>query len=429
MTGDRPADLVAAWYRVRVPGLLALAVASCVGAALTASVPLWLTTAGALGLLADAVFSGRRRRGQALLSVWLDATATAAALAALQVPNYVLAVPFLYLMGTAPALLPRRQALVMWCYDAVLFFLVWNSHSLAILLFGPALTGEAQWQQEALIIGIFTVLALAQMTIMGGAVRRHHETRQAQLEDLLRSRDEFLAGASHALRTPLTSVVGFGQLMEQNWGHKLPPEAGEMLAELNQQGEELAGLVDDLLVRAEDASGRLHVRAEPTDLREITAQVVRSFAWLYPQKLIRLRGDLQAMASGDPVRVRQIVRNLMSNAVRHGGNLIVVEVKAGTEATLAVSDDGSGLPVARGLPDLHPFERCDPSTPSPSLGLGLPVSQRLAYLMGGQVTYERTAWITTFTLTLKGAPALPGPAGQSATPAHTDEIPVLSRPG
>jgi len=223
-------------------------------------------------------------------------------------------------------------------------------------------------------------------------------------------------------------VVGFGQLIEQNWGHKLPPEAGEMLAELNQQGEELAGLVDDLLVRAEDASGRLHVRAEPMDLREITAQVVRSFAWLYPQKLIRLRGDPQAMVCGDPVRVRQIVRNLISNAVRHGGNLIVVEAKAGTEATLAVSDDGSGLSAARGLPDLHPFEQCDPSTPSPSMGLGLPVSQRLAYLMGGQVTYQRTAWITTFTLTLKGATVPPDPAGQSATPAApTDGIPALSQ--
>ena len=426
--GDRPADLVAAWYRVRVPGLVVFAVASAVGAALTRSVPFWLTAAGALGLLVDALCSGRRRRGQALLSVWLDATATAAGLAALQVPNFVLAVPFLYLMGTAAALLPRRQALLMWGYDAVLLFIVKDTDPLAILLFGPAQAGEVQRVQETLIIGIFMILALAQMMIMGGAMRRHHETRQAQLEDLLRSKDEFLAGASHALRTPLTCVIGFGRLMERNWGHKLPPEAGEMLAELNQQGEELARLVDDLLVRAEDSSGRLHPRSEPTDLREIAAQVVRSFAWLYPHKLIRLRGDRQAMACADPIRVRQIVRDLISNAVRHGGDLIVVEAKAGTEATLAVNDNGPGLPAGGGLPDLHPFERCHPSAPSPSMGLGLPVSQRLAQLMGGQVTYKRADRTTTFTLTLIGDSAPPGPDRQPATPAaHTDRIPALSQ--
>lgn len=404
-----------------------LAVAACVGAVRTGSVPLWITTAGVLALLVDATLSGRRRRGKALLSVWLDAMGTAAALAALQVPKYVLAVPFLYLMGTAVALLPRRRALAMLCYDVVLFAVVWVSEPLWSRVFGTAPASGARWQMESLIVGVFLVLALAQMMILGGAVRRQHETRQAQLETLLRSKDEFLAGVSHALRTPLTSVVGFGQLMEQLWGHKLPPEAGEMLAELNQQGEELAGLVDDLMVRAEDAAGRLHLRAEPTDLREIAAQVVKSFAWLYPHKLIRLRGDSQAIAVGDPVRVRQIVRNLICNAVRHGGNLIVVEAKSGAEATLAVSDDGPGLPPGQDLTDLHPFARCDPSTPSPTMGLGLPVSQRLAYLMGGQVTYQRGDRITTFTLTLAGSTPQPAPAAQEATPAaRTGRIRVLS---
>jgi signal transduction histidine kinase len=425
----KPADLIAAWYRLRAFGIGVVAAGLVALAAVSGHVPFWAAFAAALLMLADSLWSRRRKRGRVLLSVWLGTTGVAVGVAFLQVPAGVLAVPFLFIVVNAMTVLPRRQALGMWCYTALLFGLVLLSQPLLRRLVPPP-AGHIAAAQNILLVAFFTVMAVAGIVILEGVARRHYNSRQALLADLLQSKDEFLAGVSHALRTPLTCVVGFGQLLEKDWGHVLPAEAGEMLAELNQEAEELTGLVNDLVVRARDSTGLLSLMSEPTDLHELAGSVIKSFAWLYPDKVIRLRGDGRVMAAADPIGARQIIRNLMSNAIRHGGDLIVVEARAGAPATLTVSDDGPGLPEGVDLPDLAPFDKCNPSLAAPAMGLGLPVSLRLANLMGGSLHYRRDSRITSMTLTLRPAAPTDGRAGglrHSTAPAV--DTPVLVSAG
>ncbi|MFH1329910.1 MAG: HAMP domain-containing sensor histidine kinase [Actinomycetota bacterium] len=417
-------DLVLFWQRLRALMLGIVALGALLLAVVWGSDPLhpggyWRLNAPllivglAVALAVDAWSHLRRRSSRVLLSIYLDATAIAGGLVLLQVPLNI--APFLYVALTAAFLLPMRQAALVWCYDVLLIALVVASRPLDQWL-GAAPTGTQLAVAEWLIAGIFGLLCVAETLILTGAVRRFAQARQSQLAYQVRRKDEFLAGVSHALRTPLTCVVGFGQLIEKDWADRLPDPVGVMLGELNQQADLMSGMVDNLVIRAQDTMGEMTLTFGPTDLRQVASDTIRSVAWLYPHKVIRLAGDPQVVAWADPTRTRQVARNLLSNAVAHGGDNIVLEVTSGTEAALTVTDDGSG-PVAYSdsLP-LRPFEKCNPTLASPTLGFGLPVSLRLAHLMGGNLTHRHTPGVSTFTLTLPSCP----PAGESTS---SDEAP------
>jgi signal transduction histidine kinase len=118
--------------------------------------------------------------------------------------------------------------------------------------------------------------------------------------------------------------------------------------------------------------------------------------------------DVQAAsirAVGDPVRVRQIIRNLLSNAIRYGGDTIVVDMVAlDSTVLLAVSDDGPGIPRSEQERIFEAYEIAhDPGSQPSSVGLGLAVARRLARLMNGDLTYERTGNISVFELQLPRA--------------------------
>ena len=410
-------SLVLFWQRLRILSLAAVVVAALgIAAGGTSSIlrplaggkinsPLVVVLLG-LGLLADALLRIRRGDTRALPPILLDITAIAAGLAVLQLDSHALVAPFLYATLTAAILLPLRRALLVWGYSALLAALLVFSPPFAPWLGAPpsgARPGVAVW----VITGLFGHLCLLEAVVLTGDFRRSARARHAQLELESARKDEFLSGVSHALRTPLTCVVGFGQLLDRDWSDQMPTEAGEMLAELNQQAEVMNGMLDNLFVRAQDAAGELSLTAEPTDLREISTGLIRILAWLYPHKVIRLVGGHRVMALADPLRVRQVVRNLISNAVQHGGNSIMIDVSRGTGATVSVTDDWPG-PVTCGLSlPIGVMEKISPSLASPSLGFGLPVSLRLAELMGGDLTHQHTPGVNTFTLSLPLGPALP----------------------
>jgi signal transduction histidine kinase len=122
-----------------------------------------------------------------------------------------------------------------------------------------------------------------------------------------------------------------------------------------------------------------------------------------------LAGDSEQVAAlGDPLRVRQILRNLLTNAGRYGGDEVSVEVGvAGTTAWLAVSDNGQGVPEKDAELIFDSYQRSDNAVQEPkSVGLGLSVSRKLARMMGGDITYSRRDDLTRFELTLPcNAPA------------------------
>jgi signal transduction histidine kinase len=222
----------------------------------------------------------------------------------------------------------------------------------------------------------------------------------ARLEKLVTSKTDFVASVSHELRTPLTSVIGFAELLMDSSVEFDREQRRDLLGAIADQGYELANIVEDLLVAARSEIGDLQVTKVPVNVRAQTAQVLESMR-AGNAGSIEIVGDPE-YGLADPQRVRQILRNLLTNALRYGGP--AVEVRTGPPegglVTVTVSDDGPGIPDESCDKIFMPYTRAHgrPSN-TESFGLGLAISRDLARLMGGDLEYRRTDR-TEFTLTL-----------------------------
>jgi signal transduction histidine kinase len=243
--------------------------------------------------------------------------------------------------------------------------------------------------------------ALTRAAAMVGAYWEREQAREG-LEELAAAKDRFIATVSHELRTPLAAVVGFaGELADgvDNYSHE---EIAEMVQLIASQSVEVAHLVDDLLTAERAASGNLTIRATSMDLLEESKSVVDS-----------MRVGLDVVVEGEPtpawadtLRTRQIMRNLLTNASRYGGDHIKLSVSSlGELAVLVVSDDGPGINVVDSEKIFDPYYRAQSAESRPdSVGLGLAVARELARMMGGDLVYRRRSGWTRFELSLPATP-------------------------
>jgi signal transduction histidine kinase len=215
------------------------------------------------------------------------------------------------------------------------------------------------------------------------------------LAEQVRSRDQFIASVSHELRTPLTGGLGLLELIRD--GSLEGGEAEEAFVLAIAQIRDLSDIVQDLLVAARADTGTLHIRPETVDLAQVSVDLVRS---LEGHVQTDVHGPVPVLA--DPVRVRQIVRNLTTNAVRYGGRsqrLIVMP-----PGVVEVRDDGPPIPDDVRAVMFEAYARTPSSeAPTDSVGLGLTVARTLARLMGGDLTYHHDGTESVFTLSLPGA--------------------------
>ncbi len=227
----------------------------------------------------------------------------------------------------------------------------------------------------------------ATAAILGSAVSR--SLARVKLDELMRSKDEFVASVSHELRTPLTVVAGVALELEQGWRTLSEEELGEFITLIADQSREMGDLIEDLLVAARADIGKVPLRAETVDLRSCVDQVVASCS-LGDRARITVTGN-GVPGHADPVRCRQIIRNLITNAIRYGGPHIRVSVvEHGGEALLTVFDDGVGVADADRERIFTAYERgheAGAGAPG-SVGLGLSVSRQLTELMGGSISYR-----------------------------------------
>lgn len=233
---------------------------------------------------------------------------------------------------------------------------------------------------------------------MLGAFWEREKTRE-RLEDLVRSKDRFVASVSHELRTPLAAVLGFAEELRDNASSFSGRELTEMLELISTQSQEMADMVEDLLVSARIDTG-ISIRPEAAYLR---AQVETVLAGLgkIARKDIEVVGD-RGRVWADPTRTRQIIRNLVTNAIKYGGERVTIETVEGEESTvLTVVDDGPGLDEEQWGAIFEPYHRAHEATTQPaSIGLGLTVSRQLARMMGGDLNYECGQRGSAFTLVL-----------------------------
>lgn len=230
---------------------------------------------------------------------------------------------------------------------------------------------------------------------------------EEQMAALNRSKDEFLASISHELRTPLTSVIGFTDLLADSDANVLPHERSELLRLLSQEAKEAAWIIEDLLAFARADIKTLAIAPADVDLAE-EVQLVLSGLRLETRKTV-LVTPTTARAWVDPRRVRQIIRNMITNAIRHGGQQIRVRISGGQQlARLAVIDNGEGIPPEERAAIFEPYHRVHrPAGQPDSVGLGLSVSRSLAQLMGGDVSYRYEDQTSVFDLTLPTRPEPP----------------------
>lgn len=223
---------------------------------------------------------------------------------------------------------------------------------------------------------------------------------KTRLEGLIESKDQLVASVSHELRTPLTSVVGLASLVRENAAGSLDQENLELLDLIVEQGHELSNIIEDLLVHARVEAGTLKVFPETFDLAEEIAMVAASHTIEPPE----YGGSLWAYA--DPLRVRQIVRNLITNAGRYGGPRVRIELhKTGNDVSISVIDNGSGVAPNAEKTIFEAYKSAHgPAAQPGSVGLGLALSKSLAQMMDGELVYSRRRSETWFTLSLPGLP-------------------------
>ena len=224
-----------------------------------------------------------------------------------------------------------------------------------------------------------------------------------RLERLDSARKEFIANASHELRTPIFSLGGFIELLDEE---DPDPEArAEFVRTMREQIQRLTKLTTDLLDLSKLDADALQVRSEPVELGPAAATIAAEFGPAAEAHGSRLKIEVedQVPAAGDPDRIAQIVRILIDNALAHTpeGTAITMTSKLQQgEPTLTVADDGPGIDVHEGD---QVFERFYTGDEVSGSGLGLAIARELARLMGGDIELNSHRGRTEFTLRLPAA--------------------------
>jgi signal transduction histidine kinase len=251
-----------------------------------------------------------------------------------------------------------------------------------------------QWLAIVLGLGLSLLLAT---TAHQMRLRRREREEIEQLQRVSTDKDRFLAAVSHELRTPLTVVIGLAHELADRDGRFEDEERATLLAMIGEHSEEAGAIVEDLLVAARTDIGKLVTYPEAVDLAETVTAVVEESS--LPS--FRFVGD-PGVAWADPQRVRQITRNLLTNAVRYGGPNTEVRFATNLDVvTVTVADDGTPIPAAEEQRIFDPYTSAhENGAQLGSIGLGLYISLKLATLMDGDLTYRHDGSHSLFELRL-----------------------------
>jgi signal transduction histidine kinase len=221
----------------------------------------------------------------------------------------------------------------------------------------------------------------------------HIRAREEATADLIRAKDDFIASISHELRTPLTAVLGLARELSDN--EMSDDERHELLSLVSDQADEMAYIVEDLLVAARAEIGTVSIDASSVDLGEELRAALEGVR----MGDIHVPEDLPSIYA-DPVRVRQILRNLLTNLGRYGGEeRRILGGSVRNRVWIEVRDNGEGVHAGDVERIFRPYATAHTGV-SGSVGLGLSVARQLATLMGGSLTYRRDQGESAFRLEL-----------------------------
>ena len=284
-------------------------------------------------------------------------------------------------------LLPARIAGILLAYALAWSVGVAAMHETGIL---------SRSNQGAFDAFLTVMLLLAVSALIAGATRVliHVQDRQQKLLEQERRtvevKNEFVSMVSHELRTPITGISGFSETLRDHWRDLPPSEVDEFLTILRGESEHLENLVEDILVIPRLDSGHLRFHLEQVTVLTVAETVAEMV--FDDNTSVEIDVPLYVEVWSDPARLRQILRNLMENAVKYGGNEVYISGEERREGTytVIVADNGSGVAETDRQRIFEHFEQLSKGDArlEQGVGLGLPIARKLATAMGGDLWYE-----------------------------------------
>jgi signal transduction histidine kinase/CheY-like chemotaxis protein len=268
-----------------------------------------------------------------------------------------------------------------------------------------------------------TFAAQSVLAIQNANLFAEVEEKGRELEMASRHKSQFLANMSHELRTPLNAIIGLTEMMVTNAARFGTEKAAEPLRRVHRAGTHLLGLINQVLDLSKIEAGKLELSPESVTLAPLVDEVIGTARQLAEQNKNRLVVDCEenlAPITADPMRLRQILLNLLSNAckfTKQGQVTLRVRkmVDGRSWIDLSVSDTGIGMTPEQQAKLFEEFTQADSSTARKygGTGLGLAITRKLARMMGGDVTVtSEMGKGSTFTVRLPGAAE---PVAKSAT--------------